>query len=70
MKGSRDPFMIAVGNDDVIVPLLMLDGGLDVLRFADRAGDFDLVLSGVILDRGLLSAWARMHRLPSDSNLG
>ena len=48
--------MIALGDDDVIVPILVLDLRLNLLRVADRAGDFDLGLSSVVLDHGLLPA--------------
>ena len=40
--------MIAFGNDEVIVPILVFDFGLDVLGFAERTDHFDLGFVGVV----------------------
>src|SRR6476620_2507228 len=50
--------MAALGDDDVLVPVGGLDGGLDFIGLADLTGDFDLGLLGVgaIGDDDLLAA--------------
>src|SRR5262245_33539207 len=51
--------VIAVGDDHVIVPILVFDLSLDVFGLAERTNDFDLVLhwiGGIGLDHRFLSA--------------
>src|SRR5262245_65093700 len=39
--------VIAVSDDDVILPILVFDLGLDVFGLAERTNDFDLVFHGI-----------------------
>src|SRR5260370_18663344 len=48
--------VIAFGDDDVIVPVILVDGGLDFLRVAQRADDLDFGLAVRCLDDRLLAA--------------
>lgn len=54
--------VVAIGDDDVFVPFLVLDFGLDFVRFADLAGDFDLGFAVHFLDGGFCPRCARMPR--------
>src|SRR4030095_6464753 len=50
--------LIATGNHHVLVPILRLDRRLKVARFAERSGNFDFGLAGLVrifLDDHLLA---------------